>query len=295
MAPVKRTVYQCLQFAISLCLFVKRYESMLLLNSKECIIAGPLGSDIFLVKNFKKPKEPHQVQYEQKKQSLRCQASTCPRYKSFSVCSHTLAIAFKLSIFASYIKKAERRNSNHALTNAFNFGKQKDAGKKKYQSTSKRKGPANSKNEKVMKLVDRDNENRSFSNNNVGLVISDIATPKSSYPNLLPNRYVLGILKFCHKQVSVYYGFGCKFYLDGYPEPSSDLVIVSSMRRSYIDSNHQRVVSPRFSKVYYHFNYNCITVHNHFFAPPLIIIPEDLKLYLSPVHKEVLIASQIQI
>ena len=32
-----------------------------------------------------------------------------------------------------------------------------------------------------------------------------------------------------------------------------------------------------------------------FFAPPLIIIPEDLKLYLSPVHKEVLIASQIQI
>ena len=46
------------------------------------------------------------------------------------MCSHTVAIAFKLNIFALCIKKAERRNSNHALTNAVNFGKQKDAGKK---------------------------------------------------------------------------------------------------------------------------------------------------------------------
>ena len=102
--------------------------------------------------------------------------------------SHTVAIAFKLNIFASYIQKAERRNSNHALTNAVNFGKQKDAGKKKSQSTSKRKGLTNSKSEKVIKLIDPDNENISFSNNNVGLVISDIATPKPSYPNPLPNQ-----------------------------------------------------------------------------------------------------------
>ena len=88
------------------------------------------GSDIFLVKNFKKPKEQHQVQYDHKKQSLKCQASTCPRYKSFSVCSHTVAIASKLNIFPSYIKKAERRNSNQALTNTVYFRKQKDAGKK---------------------------------------------------------------------------------------------------------------------------------------------------------------------
>ena len=93
----------------------------------------------------------------------------------------------------------------------------------------------------------------------------NIATPKQSYPNPLPNQYVLGILQFCHKQMSFCYGCDCKFYIDGYPEPPSDLVIVSSMRRSYIDSNHQRVVSPQFSKVYYHFNYSCITVHNQFF------------------------------
>ena len=135
----------------------------------------------------------------------------------------------------------------------------------------------------------------SFSNNNVGLVISDIATPKPSYPNSLPNQYVLGILQFCYKQVSICYGCGCKFYIDGYPEPLSDLVIMSSMCRSYINLNHQRVVSLQFSKVYYHFNYSCITVHNNFFALPLIIIPEDLKLYLSLIHKEVLIANQIRI
>ena len=106
--------------------------------------------------------------------------------------------------FTSYIKKAERRNSNHALTNDVNFGKQTDAGKKKKkksQSNSKQKGPANSKSEKVIKLTDPDNENISFSNSNVGLVIYDITTPKLSYPNPLPNQYALGILQFCHKQV----------------------------------------------------------------------------------------------
>ena len=268
----------------SICEEIREHVN-LLLNTKECITAGALGSDIFLVKNFKKPKEPHQVQCDQKKQSLRCQASTCPRFKSFSVCSHTIAIAFKLNIFPSYIKKAERRNPNQALTNAVNFRKQKDAGKKKSQSTSKRKGLANSKSEKVIKLVDPDNENISFSSNNVALVISDVATPKLSYPNPLTNQYVLGILQFCRKQVSVCYGCGCKFYTDGSPEPPSDLVIVSSMRRSYIDSNHQRVVSPQFSKLYYHFSYSYLTVHNNFSARPLIIIAEDLKLYLLPVHK----------
>ena len=98
----------------SICEEIREHVN-LLLNTKECITAGPLGNDIFLVKNFKKPKEPHQVQYNQKKQSLRCQASTCPRYKSFSVCGHTVAIAFKLNIFPSYIKKAERRNPNQML------------------------------------------------------------------------------------------------------------------------------------------------------------------------------------
>ena len=37
----------------------------------------------------------------------------------------------KLNVFPWYIKKAERRKSNKALANAVNFGKQKDAGKKK--------------------------------------------------------------------------------------------------------------------------------------------------------------------
>ena len=58
------------------------------------LLLNKMGSDIFLVKNFKKPKEPHQVWCDQKKQSLRCQASTCPTCKSFSVCSDTIAIAF---------------------------------------------------------------------------------------------------------------------------------------------------------------------------------------------------------
>ena len=113
----------------SICEEIREHVN-LLLNTKECLTARPLGSDIFLVKNFKKPKEPHQVQCDQKKQSLKCQASTCPRYKSFSVYSHTIAIAFKLNIFPSYIKKAERKNPNQALINAVSFRKQKDAGKK---------------------------------------------------------------------------------------------------------------------------------------------------------------------
>ena len=73
--------------------------------------------------------------------------------------SHTVAIAFKLNLFATYIKKEKRKNSNDALTNAVNFRKQKDAGKKKSQSTFERKRRANSKNEKVIKLIDPGNEN----------------------------------------------------------------------------------------------------------------------------------------
>ena len=43
----------------SICEEIREHVN-LLLNTKECITAGPLGSDIFLVKNLKKPKEPHQ-------------------------------------------------------------------------------------------------------------------------------------------------------------------------------------------------------------------------------------------
>ena len=85
---------------------------------------------------------------------------------------------------------------------------------KKTYSNSKRKGPAKSKSEKVLKLVDPDNEKKSLSNSNVDLVISDIATPKMSYPNPLPNQYVLGILQFFQKQVSICYGFSCNFYIN---------------------------------------------------------------------------------
>ena len=113
----------------SICEEIREHVNFLL-NTNEHLTARPLVSDIFLVKHFKKPKEPHQVQCDQKKQLLKCRASTCPRYKSFSVYSHTIATAFKLNIFPSYIKKAERRNPNQALTNAVNFRKQKDAGKK---------------------------------------------------------------------------------------------------------------------------------------------------------------------
>ena len=46
---------------------------------------------------------------------------------------------------------------------------------------------------KKKKLVDPYNENISFSNNNVGLIFSDIATSKPSHPNPSPNKCVLGI------------------------------------------------------------------------------------------------------
>ena len=61
------------------------------------------------------------------------------------MCSQSVAIAFKLNIFASHIKKAERRNSNHALTNAVDFGKQKDAGKKYLSRPPRGKGQQTAK------------------------------------------------------------------------------------------------------------------------------------------------------
>ena len=82
-----------------------------MLNTKK----GQWEVTCFWFKIKKKPKELDQVQFQQKKKPLRYQASIWPRCKSFSKCSHTKAIAFKLDIFGSCIKKTERRNSEHAL------------------------------------------------------------------------------------------------------------------------------------------------------------------------------------
>ena len=104
------------------------------------------------------------------------------------------------------------------------------------------------------------------------------------YPNPPPNCYVLGILKFCHKNVSVCYGCGGRLQNYGYPVP----VVMSKTKRIYIDPvTHQRFCE-QFSNIYYHFNYSCISAHNSLFTPQFITVPADLLPHLSPDHIQVL-------
>ena len=52
----------------------------------------------------------------------------------------------------------------------------------------------------------------------------------TSYPtfqNPLPNLYVIAILKYCHKNVSVCYGCSGCFRQNGYPMPLNDMIVVS--------------------------------------------------------------------
>ena len=52
----------------------------------------------------------------------------------------------------------------------------------------------------------------------------------TSYPtfqNPLPNLYVIAILKYCHKNVSVCYGCSGCFRQNGYPIPLNDMIVVS--------------------------------------------------------------------
>ena len=106
-----------------------------------------------------------------------------------------------------------------------------------------------------------------------------------TFPSPPPNSYVIVILKYCHKNVSVCYGCSGRFRENGYPIPPNDMIMVSKTQRHYTDpKTHQKAIMTDSSNVYYHFHQACLTRHNVLFTPQLLMLPPDIKPFLLPEH-----------
>ena len=87
----------------------------------------------------------------------------------------------------------------------------------------------------------------------------------------------------------VFYGCGVKFYENETPEEPNNLVVVSKTKRMFTDKATKEVTQlSDMSKVYHHFNYNCLSHHNKFFNVAFIKVQNDPLPSLSPIHKQAL-------
>ena len=68
------------------------------------------------------------------------------------------------------------------------------------------------------------------------------------------------------------------------PDPPDDLVIVTSMRRTYWQNGEQK--SGRLGNVYFHSKVECVRKAQPQFIPFLVIIPPDVKRDLLQVHRD---------
>ena len=110
-------------------------------------------------------------------------------------------------------------------------------------------------------------------------------TSYPTFPNPPPNSYVIVILKYCHKNISVCYSCSGCFRENGYPIPPNCMIVVSKTQRPYMDpKTHQKAISTDFSNVYYHFHKACFSQHNVLFTPQLLMLLPDIKLFLLPEH-----------
>ena len=277
-----------------------------ILSEKSRIIHGPTDSNAVIISNAENPSEPITVT-EGSKNVLKCLLKNCSRFIAFKVCCHTFAAAAFRNILVEYIEKVNSSDWSDVFSRAVNVGKGKGCGKKKTKATQKRKGPTNCKRPKIQGYVEATNTNNiaidasGFPINNfvditVDCVQSEqILTPPIQtpdlFPNPLPNCYVLSILKCCHKNVSKCYGCGGNFYQNGYPAPPNDLLVVSKTQRKFFDPlTKQLLKSPQLQNVYFHFNYVCISSHDNMFTPQSIIVCDNIKPFLTDIHRSVLIS-----
>ena len=131
-----------------------RINTRKILNEKGSTASVPAGCSIYFISNKIKSNEPsYTVVIDRKKVSVIYQSKNCFMYKSFKVCSHSLAISFTLEIFYQFIAKLNRLNSKDIISLIVNVPKRKDAGTKKQKATERRKGPTNAKIPKITAYV----------------------------------------------------------------------------------------------------------------------------------------------
>jgi hypothetical protein len=104
---------------------------------------------------------------------------------------------------------------------------------------------------------------------------------------------MLHLLEYCDPRVSKCFGCGGDMKPNGnVPEVPNNMVIVSRARRRYVQNGEYKT-SPGLSNVYFHFNIACVKLHNQYFLPAFLVVPQDLKRHLTDIHKNIL--SQLDI
>ena len=110
--------------------------------------------------------------------------------------------------------------------------------------------------------------------------------PNGSSP--LPGSYLMTLLQCCHSKVSVCYS--CKQSLkpgSQPPPPPADLVIVTKMRREFVDPRKGVLrLSKTPSNVYFHCHPNCVQRQQPYFIPGLVTIQPEVKPLLGAVHRQ---------
>ena len=67
------------------------------------------------------------------------------------------------------------------------------------------------------------------------------------------------------------------------PDPPEDLVIVTSMRRTFWQNGEQK--TGRLGNVYFHAKVSCVKRVQPQFIPFLVVIPEEVKRELEQAHQ----------
>ena len=222
--------------------------------------------NLFYVQNTADQNKPFQIIISDNGNGS-CKGATCPRFISFKVCHYILAVTIEQQILDKFISVYNRKE-NVQLINVVNIWKEKSAGRKKTKSTQKRKGPANQKQVEVKRVV----------------LPCDDMIAKSTLSEPAPNQYVLSRLKICHRNVSKCYGCGGTFYEKGYPQEPNDLVVVTNLRRQFVDPKTKVLTKLEFYKIYFHFNGTCIRQYNSCFVRQFVEVAENLKSVMCIKH-----------
>ena len=154
-----------------------------------------------------------------------------------------------------------------------NIGKEKSARRKEMKLTQQRKVPANQKQIKVQRVVLPCDKPYDM-----------IAKP--TLPEQALNQYIFSMLKIYHRNVSKYYGYGGVFYEKVYSQEPNDLLVVTKLRRQFVDPKTEVPTTSReFSKVYLHFRETSAGRYNSCFVPQVAEVTENLKSVSSDMHK----------
>lgn len=120
---------------------------------------------------------------------------------------------------------------------------------------------------------------------------SMVGVPLSAFscttpPETTSSYYAITLLQNCHSKVSVCYGCRQNLKIENQiPPPPADLVIMTKMRREYIDPQDG---TPRVGKtpsnVYFHCHPDCVKKKQVYFTPHLAHIQPEVKAFLTPTH-----------